>query len=523
MSRSISLTTWSLVCLLSMLGCACSSERLYAQAGLRESLEKLDRNGNGAIDPDEITPLSRPYFEQLMRAGSRERRLDLDRPNKISDLQEIARRYYAARNGLTEDRRVRVSGQSESTVLPFGPQPDQPLVPEFGLAEMKFPYTQDDLDFADRTMRSHDENRDGYIDRDESSRHKWTHRNPFADDLNKDDRLSRLELTQRYARRRLLDRWSHEFRKKDWRTGGEVRASREPEERQDESRWWRQGGSDFWLTASLMGRFDSDKNGRLNQQEAEGLEIPIARIDTDRDGELTREELYDYIKDEQTEAGGSDELPDWFYELDVNQDRQIAMHEFTTEWTDEKLEEFASFDTSVDGLLTAEEVLQSKPSGSRSFRNNTAEVLPPRKTVVSEIVVQEDYLIGDLNVQLSITHTNVASLDAYLTGPDGQRIELFTEVGGRGDHFDETIFDDQSQEPIARALPPYKGAFSPEGLLAQQPGLSYFNGKSVNGVWQLVVRGTRSDRFGMLHNWALLVTPQEQMLQVAAPAPVAED
>ena len=344
-----------------MLGCACSSERLYAQAGLRESLEKLDRNGNGAIDPDEITPLSRPYFEQLMRAGSRERRLDLDRPNKISDLQEIARRYYAARNGLTEDRRVRVSGQSESTVLPFGPQPDQPLVPEFGLAEMKFPYTQDDLDFADRTMRSHDENRDGYIDRDESSRHKWTHRNPFADDLNKDDRLSRLELTQRYARRRLLDRWSHEFRKKDWRTGGEVRSSREPEERQDESRWWRQGGSDFWLTASLMGRFDSDKNGRLDQQEAEGLEISIARIDTDRDGELTREELYDYIKDEQTEAGGSDELPDWFYELDVNQDRQVAMHEFATEWTNEKLEEFASFDTSGDGLLTAEEVLQSKP------------------------------------------------------------------------------------------------------------------------------------------------------------------
>ena len=166
MSRSIDLSTWSLVCLISILGSASGSERLYAQSGLREALEKLDRNGNGAIDPNEITPLSRPYFEQLMRAGSRERRLDLDRPNKISDLQEIARRYYAARNGMTEDRRVRVSGQSDSTVLPFGPQPDQPFVPEFGLAEMKFPYTQDDLDFADRTMRSHDENQDGYIDRD---------------------------------------------------------------------------------------------------------------------------------------------------------------------------------------------------------------------------------------------------------------------------------------------------------------------------------------------------------------------
>ena len=106
---------------------------------------------------------------------------------------------------------------------------------------------------------------------------------------------------------------------------------------------------------------------------------------------------------------------------------------------------------------------------------------------------------------------------------NGQRIELFTEVGGRGDHFDETIFDDQSQEPITKALPPYKGAFSPEGLLQQQPGLSYFNGKNVQGVWQLVVRGTRSERFGMLHNWALFVKPQEQMLEAAAPAPIAEN
>ncbi len=523
MNRSHNFSTWSLVLLLSIIGSASGSVPLYAQAGLRESLEKLDRNDDGVIDPDEITPLARPYFEQLANSGSRELRLNLDRPNEISELQEIARRYYALRNGMTEDRRVRVTRQSESTVLPFGPQPDQPLVPEFGLAEMKFPYTQDDLDFADRTMNSHDENGDGYIDRDESSRHKWTHRNPFADDLNKDDRLSRLELTQRYARRRLLDRWSNEFRKKDWRTGGEVRASREQEESRDESQWWRRGGSDFWLTASLMGRFDSNKNGRLEKQEAEGLEISTSRIDTNRDGELTREELFAYINEEQTQAGGSDELPGWFYELDVNRDRQVAMHEFATEWTSEKLEEFASLDSSGDGLLTSAEVSASKTMSGSSYRNDTAEVLPPGKTIISEIVVDDDFVIGDLNVQISITHTNVSALDAYLTGPDGQRIELFTEVGGRGDHFDETIFDDQSQEPITKAQPPFKGTFLPEGLLQQQPGLSQFNGKSATGAWQLVVRGTRSDRFGMLHNWALFVKPQDQMLETAAAAPIGED
>ncbi len=93
----------------------------------------------------------------------------------------------------------------ESSVKTFGPDPDRPLVPEFGLAEVKYPYTQADLDEADQTLRRSDRNRDGYIDRAEARRAKWTHRDPFAEDYDGDNRLSRLELGQRYARRRLLD------------------------------------------------------------------------------------------------------------------------------------------------------------------------------------------------------------------------------------------------------------------------------------------------------------------------------
>ncbi|MEL6110702.1 MAG: proprotein convertase P-domain-containing protein [Planctomycetota bacterium] len=46
-----------------------------------------------------------------------------------------------------------------------------------------------------------------------------------------------------------------------------------------------------------------------------------------------------------------------------------------------------------------------------------------------------------MNVRLNITHTHVSQLDGYLTGPDGQRIELFTGVGGHDDHFNGTVFD----------------------------------------------------------------------------------
>ncbi len=507
-----------LFCATILAGVALFDNPVYAQAGLRESLERLDKNENGMIEPDEITPLARPYLEQISR--ERRVRLSLHEPMRIDRIQEAARLYHALRNGVSGDD---VRPEGESTVKPLRPDHDQPLVPEFGLAQVKFPYTQDDLDFADRTMRSHDRNRDGYIDRAEAARNRWTHRNPFADDLNKDERLSRLELTQRYARRRLLSVDSGELRKKAWRTGSEVRTSDRNQRKRDDSQWWRRGGSGTWLTASVMGRFDLNRNGRLELPEVQTLGIPSGRIDVDRDGEVSREELQTFMTALQEEAGDLTEgLPGWFYELDANRDGQVTMNEFATEWTNAKHQEFALLDTNDDGFLTSLEVIQSKAVVGGSYRNENAEVLPPRRTIISEIEVEDDFVIGDLNVEISITHSNTGFLDAYLTSPGGQRVELFTEVGGGGDHFDKTVLDDQSRFPITKAKPPFKGTFQPEALGKRQPGLSSFNGKSVKGVWQLVVRGTRSERFGMLHSWGLTVTPREGNLDTVATAPTED-
>ncbi len=518
MVRSITTLRWSLVCAAILLGNSFLANQLHAQAGLRESLERLDRNQDGAIAPDEITPLSRPYLERITKA----RRMSIDRPNQIDKLQEAARIYYALRNGVAGKHIV---PESKSSVLPFGPEPDEPLVPEFGLPEVKYPYVQADLDEADRSLHRSDRNKDGYIDRTEAMDSEWTHRDPFEMDLDKDGRLSRLELGQRYARRRLLSHASTELVRKAWRTGSSIRSSTpEEQENRDDSRWWRRGGSRYWLTASVMGRFDLNKNGRLESHEAQRLGVPPVLIDVDQDGELSRDELHTFLTEMQDEAGDlSEGLPGWFYELDANRDGQVAMAEFTTEWTDEKFQEFASLDTNGDGLLTSLEVVQSKAMVGGTYVNQDAEVLPPRKTIISEIDVSEDYLIGDLNVQLSITHTHTSFLDAYLTGPDGQRIELFAGVGGEGDHFDQTILDDQGRYPITKARPPFEGAFLPGALIKKQPSLSHFNGKSVKGVWQLVVRGTRNERFGMLHSWALIVKPQDDMLDSISVADSQDD
>jgi subtilisin-like proprotein convertase family protein len=495
-----------------------ASGQLFAQAGLRESLEKLDTNQDGEISKDEITPRARPYLERITKA----RRMSLDKSNEIDSLQEAARIYHAFANGVAGKE---IDPENDRTVLPFGPARDEPLIPDFGLAEMKYAYTQADLDEANRTLWRNDRNRDGFIDRDEALKGEWTHRNPFEMDLDKDGRLSRMELCQRYARRRLLSNASGELVRKAWRTGSGVRSSTpEQPERRDDSQWWRRGGSRYWLTASMLSRFDANRNGRLESHEARDLGIPLGQIDIDKDGELSRDELHAHLTALQDELGDMTEgLPGWFYELDENHDRQVAMAEFATEWTDEKIQEFLALDTNDDGLLTSSEVSQSKAMVGGSYINENAEVLPPRKTIISEIEVAEDYLIGDLNVQLSITHTHVSFLDAYLTGPDGQRVELFAEIGGEGDHFDQTILNDQARHPIVKAKPPFEGSFQPGALVKRQPSLNSFNGKSVKGIWQLVVRATRSERFGMLHSWGLIIKPQDNMLDSMAAASAESD
>ncbi|HIE97350.1 MAG: proprotein convertase P-domain-containing protein [Fuerstiella sp.] len=520
MNHRFNLWRSPLVCVALLCGNVCVNNALYAQSGLRESLERLDRNQNGWIDPGEVTPLARPYLERIMKVRSRRSDLSFDKPVEISRLQEAARIYYATKNGINGND---VRPEGESTVKPFGPDADQPYVPEFGLADVKFPYVKADLELATTIIGRYDHNKDGFIDRAEAAENRWTHRNPFDDDLNKDDRISRMELTQRYARRRLLEGGSRELGMKAWRTGGEVPSSGKDEKKRDDSQWWRRGGSSHWLTASMMGRFDLNRNGRLEANEAQRLNIPLGQVDLDRDGEVSREELQALMTELQNEAGDLTEgLPGWFYELDADRDGQVAMHEFTTEWTIAKHEEFESLDANGDGLLTSAEVLQSKAMVGGSYRNEDAEVLPPRRTIISEIEVNDDFVIRDLNLELSITHSNDSFLDCYLTGPDGQRVELFAEVGGGGDHFDQTVFDDQSGTPITKAKPPFTGTFRPQALDKRQPGLGSFNGKNVNGIWQLVIRGTRSDRFGMLHSWGLTVKPQED-LPVNSPSDVSVD
>lgn len=153
------------------------------------------------------------------------------------------------------------------------------------------------------------------------------------------------------------------------------------------------------------------------------------------------------------------------------------------------------------------------------YANQEAKVLLPRSIVVSEIQVDESVIIGDLNVQLSITHSSTEQLDGYLISPDGQRIELFAGVGGADDHFDRTVFDDEAGVNITQSRPPFRGDFQPGAIIKKQPGLGSFRGKNLQGLWQLMIRSSRSDRSGMLHDWALIVKPDQNAIDTMLDKP----
>lgn len=487
--------------------------------GQGEWIRRIDDDNNGYIEPDEISDRGRRYLEEFAVPYG----LSLSRPNSVKKLEQAAR-LHAARRDRDGSSGIPPAA-NDSGMKGFGVDPDKPLVPGFGLREVKYPYTQADLDEVTLTFRRWDRNDDGMLDPREIERARWDGHDPLESDFDKDGNLTKLELSQRYARRRIESQRTIMSVGSLNEDGSGQEEGRDDRDRRDRMRAGSSRGGDRGsasLAVSILERYDFNRNDQLDPKEMASVGISIAKVDYDRNGAVDENEFARYLNEElEREANASQEaIPTWFFERDGDGDKQVLMSEFTEQWDEAKIEEFASFDHNRDGMITIDEVLTTQTVAGGQFSNSQAFLLLPRSTIVSEIEVPDDYLIGDLNVQLSITHTYTEQLDGYLIGPDGQRIELFTGVGGSDDHFDKTIFDDDNGERITRSRAPFRGTFRPEALEKRQPGLNHFKGKNLKGTWQLMIRASRSERSGVLHGWSLLVQPDREA--VDNPDSVAE-
>lgn len=126
--------------------------------------------------------------------------------------------------------------------------------------------------------------------------------------------------------------------------------------------------------------------------------------------------------------------------------------------------------------------------------------IPDQGTLVvsKSIDAGEAVVIDDVNVTLSISHERKDNVDVFLLAPDGTRVELFTDVGGRyGPGFLETTLDSEAVDSIASGGGNFNWTYRPEG------DLSVLNGKNSEGTWILEISDDRRRDTGTLNWWSL--------------------
>ncbi len=111
--------------------------------------------------------------------------------------------------------------------------------------------------------------------------------------------------------------------------------------------------------------------------------------------------------------------------------------------------------------------------------------------------------ITRVTLTLNITHTWVGDLEAYLISPSGTSVQLFSRIGGSGDHFINTTFDDAASTVISQHSAPFTGTFRPQEPLAR------FIGEIADGTWRLEVHDRANADGGAIENWTLNIWTAE--------------
>ena len=139
-------------------------------------------------------------------------------------------------------------------------------------------------------------------------------------------------------------------------------------------------------------------------------------------------------------------------------------------------------------------------------KNQSTEGLPKDITDATEnqngetlatINISFDAPILDLDVLIDIEHTYVEDLVLYLQTPSGERYLLSSSLGDYGDDYSQTLFDQEADETIVNAVPPFTGSFIP------MQDLSPLYGSSSLGAWKLIVIDQYTEDTGSLLQFEL--------------------
>ena len=273
------------------------------------------------------------------------------------------------------------------------------------------------LEKADKRLDTFDRDKNGFLDGDEILRLSWKSPPPETSDLNRDGRLSKMELAKRFSEAQESTRKSSSSRKgDDSRSMGKgssreeasrsnYHSRRDEQERERGSKNRRRetpkpnssavakakaNAQSTQAYAKYVDRsfkkYDANSDGRLDKEELSVSSLLKKAEDTNRDGFISKQEAIALVsggnKNKGPAAAASGQRPTSpkpanrrkvaaaatpaarkpaaLSDKDADADGQIQMHEFTDNWTAEKLKEFRDKDTNGDGLLSPEEFRSKK-------------------------------------------------------------------------------------------------------------------------------------------------------------------
>jgi len=385
----------------------CSQITAAQDFKLDEYLKRKDVNSNGKLEPSEMSNNTRSY---LSKNG-----FNPEKPVSISKVlsklsKEKASKEKADRK-MNRERKVPGFGvekeESGSGVSRFGATTGKAK----GSTAKKVTYSDSVNRQVDSTLGRYDRNKDGSLDKEEMSRARWGSPTPQESDTNKDGRLSRSELSNRYASRESAYRNSSSSRgsssrdssksssKKSSSSAWRPTSTRSTSSSSKESSTSRKPSSSSSSSssssrekyekyaASLIGQYDENKDGKLDGDEIKKMRRPPVGADQNKDGFVTKSELYDSLSGANKPASKSSSTADarkttsssssrssrWgssssrsssrsssgssrdFEKFDKNEDRQVQMHEYSAKWDEKTVKEFYEKDKNSDGVITLKE------------------------------------------------------------------------------------------------------------------------------------------------------------------------
>jgi Ca2+-binding EF-hand superfamily protein len=294
-------------------------------------LSRMDANGNGSLDPEELQGPARFMLDRLGRDNEEiSKALASGKPISIS---KITKAIETVRSGDSGNSSRSNSNNPPTNGTSATAEPE-PLVPGFGVKTEPKPVLgfgpegndpaaavvieERDLKDATERIERYDKNKDGILDESEVAEGRWSD-NPWSFDRNRDKKLTEKELAVRYAKRRATEDAS------------------------------RSQSASSNSTRSSRGSREGDREQRSKDREA--AQSPWAN-----------QASFKYAP--QFGQGSKVQgLPQWFSSSDVNADGQVMMNEYASNWDEAIINEFNKFDTNGDGSITTLEALAAVKKG----------------------------------------------------------------------------------------------------------------------------------------------------------------